>query len=87
MTPIRHRDPARVGQVAFEPKYPDGKVCVPEPVSRLDALYLPAAVVTLLGGGTCVAAGAAADLPWLAAIGAAGNLAALGLLVLVGELR
>jgi len=87
MTPIRPREPARVRKLALEPKYPDGRVCVPEPASRLDALYFPAAVVTLLGGGTCVAAGAAADLPWLAAIGAAGNLAALGLLVLVGELR
>ena len=83
MTPIRHR----AGALALEPEHPEGKVYVPESTSRLDALYLPAAVVTLLGGWTCVAGGAAAGHPWLAAIGAALNLTVLGLLVLVGELR
>lgn len=52
----------------------------------LQDLYLPAAVVNLLTAALCLGTAVLADAPWVAAIGIATNLAALGMLVILGEL-
>lgn len=50
-------------------------------------LYLPVVALTLVGAGICFAIAVAANAPWVAAIGAAANLAALAMVILVVELR
>lgn len=54
--------------------------------SPLDWLYLPAAILNLLAGAFAVTACLLAGWPTAAAIAASANLAALALVVILGEL-